>query len=89
MITLDRTKSEAGLQVVEKPEDVLPPLSRLDYDDDAIINQLILLGHGPLQRLANLTESALARVGGNNSRKKRSRRSVVSRTISRPNRFGD
>ena len=88
MITLDRTNKEAGFRVVEKPNEIVPRLGRLETDDGTLTEQLTRLGIGPLQRISNLTQRALVRLGGTDGNE-RARVDHAPRVISRSRDFGD
>ena len=89
MITLDRTNKEAGLRVVEKPNEIFPRLRHLEPDDGALIEQLTRLGIKPLQRLSKLSQRALARLGGNKGGNGRPHVDHAPRVIARSRSFGD
>ena len=77
MITFNRTRKDGALQVVEKSEDILPRLGRLEADNSEMMRQLVQLEKGQLERLADLTEDALERQHGNNGQARNSRPSPL------------
>lgn len=89
MLKLTHGDRNAGITVVEDPREVVGRLGRVDTESPELAGFLMSMDPVQLQRLANQTQTALARVAPHTVEKSPENRELAYQTFQRPEEFGD